>query len=222
MSSSDTYPLWLPKLVFSLSRMVLTISPAPKSLHSTDTSPAVHVKDIFATGSSPLQIQGLQLEFDSPPLYGKNLDWHGYTVHDAANILLRFLLQLPGGVIPLEFHERFCCPMKGWAATVEANSRRSSCTVEPFDHGLAVRTYRALIRELPALNRHLLFYLLDLLHVFEDETKSNNMTAQRLAIIFQPGILSNPQHGSTIAERQLSEDVMSFLIKKEEEFRDDE
>jgi hypothetical protein len=63
---------------------------------------ALEVENIFATGSSPLRIQELQVTFDSPDRYGKSLDWSCCTAHDAANILLRYLLRLPEPVIPLE------------------------------------------------------------------------------------------------------------------------
>jgi hypothetical protein len=37
--------------------------------------------------------------FDIPPLYGSQLDWQGYSIHDAANVLRRFLNSLPDPVI---------------------------------------------------------------------------------------------------------------------------
>jgi hypothetical protein len=52
-------------------------------------------------------VAGLQEVFDSPERYGKGLDWSGYTVHDAANVLRRYLNQLPEPIVPLEFYERF-------------------------------------------------------------------------------------------------------------------
>lgn len=41
------------------------------------------------------RINQLQAEFDEPPRYGKDLDWTGYSVHDAASVLRRYLNQMP-------------------------------------------------------------------------------------------------------------------------------
>lgn len=64
------------------------------------------MENVFATGSPPQRIKKLQRTFDGPGdsfRYGKGMPWTGYTVHDAANILLRYLLQLSEPIIPLEF-----------------------------------------------------------------------------------------------------------------------
>ena len=191
----------------------------PEALNTTNRSPATTVEDIFATGSPPLQIQKLQLAFDSPPRYGKGLDWTGYTVHDAANILVRYLLQLPEGVVPLEFYVRFRDPLIGHqAAAVGTKEHGLSCAVDPFDEFATIRTYQALISELPPLNRQLLLYLLDLFAVFASKSDVNKMITSKLAKVFQPGILSHPQHSSFVAERQLSEDVITFLVENQDHF----
>ena len=56
---------------------------------------------------SAKRIKELQIKFDTPPLYGRTLDWTGYSVHDAANILRRYLNHLPDPVIPLKWYEQF-------------------------------------------------------------------------------------------------------------------
>lgn len=44
----------------------------------------------------------LQLAFESPPRYGKQIDWakETYTPHDVASVFRRFLTQMPEPVIP--------------------------------------------------------------------------------------------------------------------------
>lgn len=46
------------------------------------------------------RINQLQALFDEPPRYGKDLDWTGYSVHDAASVLRRYLNQMPVSVHP--------------------------------------------------------------------------------------------------------------------------
>lgn len=49
----------------------------------------------------------LQAIFDTPDGYGLQLDWHGYTVHDASNVMRRFLNYLPEPVITLKYQSAF-------------------------------------------------------------------------------------------------------------------
>jgi hypothetical protein len=49
----------------------------------------------------------LQTIFDTPTTYGLQLDWHGYTVHDASNVMRRFLNYLPEPVITLRYQAQF-------------------------------------------------------------------------------------------------------------------
>lgn len=90
--------------------------------------------------------------------------------------------------------------------------------MESQEHGRVVAAYQQLITELPALNRQLLLYILDLLAVFASKSAVNRMTAQNLAAIFQPGILSHPQHDMAPNEYLLSQDVLIFLIENQDNF----
>lgn len=49
----------------------------------------------------------LQHHFNSSSDFGIGLSWRGYTVHDAANCLRRFLNYLPEPVIPFSLYEPF-------------------------------------------------------------------------------------------------------------------
>lgn len=87
-----------------------------------------------------------------------------------------------------------------------------------FDVDKAIVTYQQLITELPPLNRQLLLYILDLLAVFASKSDENRMTAVNLAAIFQPGMLSHPEHDMAPAEYRLSQDVLIFLIENQDHF----
>ncbi|KAF7714646.1 Uncharacterized protein PECH_007194 [Penicillium ucsense] len=177
---------------------------------------ATDVEGIFRLSGSAKRIKDLQEIFDSPERYGKGLDWSGYTVHDAANVLRRYLNQLPEPIVPLEFYERFREPLRIY-------QRQAQDQVEPleatqFDHAKAVETYQRLIVELPPLNKQLLLYILDLLAVFASKSDQNRMTSANLSAIFQPGLLSHPQHDMSPEEYKLSQDVLIFLIENQDHF----
>jgi hypothetical protein len=176
------------------------------------------VEGIFRLAGSEKRIKELKVAFDSPDRYGKGLDWTGYTVHDAANILRRYFNQLPEPIIPLEFYERFRDPLKNHQAQAVGIMDAQSPTIGDFDQDAAIRIYQALITELPPLNRQLLLYILDLLAVFASKSDLNKMTTANLAAIFQPGLLSHPQHDMAPQEYRLSQDVLIFLIENQDCF----
>jgi len=69
-----------------------------------------------------------------------------------------------------------------------------------------------LIAKLPRENQHLLLYILDLLAVFSSKSRQNLMPSKNLASIFQPGILSHPDHDMDPDQYKLSQEVLGFLI----------
>lgn len=179
---------------------------------------ATDVEGIFRLAGSEKRIKELKIAFDSPDRYGKGLDWTGYTVHDAANILRRYFNQLPEPIIPLEFYERFREPLRNHQAQAVGAMDAQSPTIGEFDQEGAIRIFQALITELPPLNRQLLLYILDLLAVFASKSDLNKMTTPNLAAIFQPGLLSHPQHDMAPQEYRLSQDVLIFLIENQDSF----
>lgn len=80
---------------------------------------AADVEGIFRVSGSSRRIKDLQAIFSSPPTYGKNLDWTGFNVHDAANVLRRYLNNLPEPIIPLEFYDKFREPLLASPLIVE-------------------------------------------------------------------------------------------------------
>ncbi|WEW57341.1 GTPase activating protein (GAP) for Rho1p [Emydomyces testavorans] len=179
---------------------------------------ATDVEGIFRLSGSAKRIKDLQEIFNSPDRYGKGLDWTGYTVHDAANVLRRYLNQLPEPIVPLRFYERFRDPLQNHRVQKQTNEEDGSDTTETFSREEAVVAYQQLIKELPPLNRQLLLYILDLLTVFASKSDFNRMTAANLAAIFQPGLLSHPSHDMSPEEYRLSQDVLVFLIENQDNF----
>jgi hypothetical protein len=178
---------------------------------------ATHIEGIFRLSGSEKRIKELKTVFDSPDRYGKGLVWDGYTVHDAANVLRRYLNDLPEPVVPLDLYEKFREPLRG-ATRQAAGDAEGPQFVENFDINGAIARYQQLITELPPLNRQLLLYLLDLLAVFAAKSDENRMNSQNLAAIFQPGMLSHPAHAMAPEEYRLNQCVIIFLIENQDHF----
>lgn len=179
---------------------------------------ATDVEGIFRIAGSTRRIKELQGIFDSPDRYGKGLDWTGYNVHDAANILRRYLNQLPQPIIPLDFYEKFRNPLRSHQTQAVGDMEVQAQDDGDFDHENAIATYQQLITELPPLNRQLLLYILDLLSVFASKSDVNRMPSANLSAIFQPGVLSHPSHDMSPPEYRLSQDVLIFLIDNQDSF----
>jgi hypothetical protein len=179
---------------------------------------ATDVEGIFRLSGSEKRIKELRNAFNSPDRYGKGLDWTGYTVHDAANILRRYFNQLPEPIIPLEFYDHFRNPIRNHQSQAVGPMEGQSPSEGDFSVGEAIITYQGLIKQLPPLNRQLLLYILDLLAVFASKADQNKMTTPNLAAIFQPGILSHPTHDMAPSEYRLSQDVLIFLIEHQDHF----
>lgn len=138
-------------------------------------------------------------------------------MHDAANVLRRYLNQLPEPIVPLDLYERFREPLRGHTMQAVGDTEGPQLP-DSFDVGKAIATYQQLITELPPLNRQLLLYILDLLAVFASKSDENRMNSQNLAAIFQPGMLSHPAHDMAPVEYRLSQDVIIFLIENQDHF----
>ncbi|ORZ00026.1 Rho GTPase activation protein [Lobosporangium transversale] len=156
---------------------------------------ATKARGIFRVSGSAKRVSELQLIFDTPPKYGSQLDWTGYTIHDASNVFRRYLNHLPDPVIPLEFYERF--------RDVHRNLT---------DEEEQIAAYQELISKLPPPHSCLLMYLLDLLALFAYHSEDNLMDSKNLASVFQPGVISHPNHAMSPGEYMTSAAVLKFLI----------
>lgn len=178
---------------------------------------ATTVEGIFRLNGSEKRIKELKHIFDSPDRYGKGLSWDGYTVHDAANVLRRYLNDLPEPVVPLDLYEQFREPLRG-ATKNAVGDAEGPQFLDDFDVDAAIVRYQQLIKDLPPLNRQLLLYILDLLAVFAAKAEENRMNSQNLAAIFQPGMLSHPMHAMAPEEYRLNQCVLIFLIENQDHF----
>ncbi|KAI9032928.1 hypothetical protein CLU79DRAFT_728803 [Phycomyces nitens] len=159
---------------------------------------ALHTVGVFRLSGSSRRIQVLQDIFDKPSTsYGAHIDWHGFTVHDIATLLRRYLNHLPNPVITHEYYKPFCDIMHN--RTYTTTDQR-------------ITAFRSLIRKLPLAHQHLLLYLLDMLNVFAQNSCVNRMDASNLAAMFCPAILSHPSQNTPISY-VVSQRVIEFLIE---------
>ncbi|KAG5519675.1 hypothetical protein PMAC_001831 [Pneumocystis sp. 'macacae'] len=163
---------------------------------------AKSVEGIFRLNGSAKRCKELQTIFDSQPKYGRDINWDNFTVHDAASVLRRYLNYLPEPIIPHKFYQAFRKPLRN----------------EFYNEEEVILTYKELIASLPPMNQQLLLYILDLLAFFSSKSDENLMTISNLSSVFQPGILSHPEHDMSPKEYYLSQSVIVFLISHQNYF----
>ncbi|KAI0322114.1 Rho GTPase activation protein [Amylostereum chailletii] len=165
---------------------------------------ATEVEGTFRVNGSTKRMRELQAIFETPPRYGKSIDWkkENYTTHDVASVFRRYLTQMPEPVIPHDMYFEF----------------RDAIAKKPYNQDEVIAKYKALIGSMHRSNQYLLLYVLDLLSVFARKSDKNLMTAQNLAVIFQPGLISHPTHELQPTEHQLSQEVLEFLIEHQDWF----
>ena len=176
----------------------------------------IKAKGIFAVTGSPVRIQKLQTAFETPPYYGQYLQWSTCSFLDASSILLRYLLQLPEPIVPHAFYWKFRAPILAlFGSNVEIDyacySKFAAGKGDPAATNV-VNEYLSLIAELPPLRRHVLLYIIDLLALICDHSDTNDMDIARVAAIFQPAILSVPEHRLVLRETMHAQVVVGFLI----------
>ncbi|OAV98322.1 hypothetical protein PTTG_25745 [Puccinia triticina 1-1 BBBD Race 1] len=164
------------------------------------------VEGIFRISGSTKRMKELQAIFEETPFYGKDLDWRSshsslnqnplqppqidndnhslddfqkpyFSIHDAANVLRRYLMCLPEPLISQPMYE----DLKGVLAKFEGDQPKQ------------IKLFKSLISTLSPSGQYLLLYLLDLLAVFANRCDKNLMTANNLAVVFQPALCpANP------------------------------
>ncbi|KAI7949331.1 hypothetical protein MJO28_008152 [Puccinia striiformis f. sp. tritici] len=156
-----------------------------------------HIEGIFRISGSTKRMKELQAIFDDPPFYGKDLDWKSnpnhspdqhdtlesdlkpyFTIHDAANVLRRYLMCLPEPLISQSMYEDLKDVLKKFEA----------------DKPKQIKLFKSLLStSIKPSTQYLLLYLLDLLSVFANRSDQNLMTANNLAVVFQPALCpANP------------------------------
>jgi hypothetical protein len=154
------------------------------------------------TCCSAKRIGQLQQIFNTAPDYGRQLDWKGYSVHDAANVLRRYLNYLPEPVITHNLYQPF----------------RNVISIDLSEQE-KVAQFQTLIEQLPERHQYLLFYLLDLLSLFSQNVHITKMDTFNLASVFTPGILLNPEHAMNPAQYKTSQKVVQFLVEHQHCFK---
>jgi hypothetical protein len=125
----------------------------------------------------------------------------GYTVYDAAGVLLRFLKSLPEPVIPLASYEGFKTTLGPFVSP--------NFALDEAREGECASRAKELCAALPPPNRDLLFYLLDLMSVISNHSAVNCMTAERLAAAFQPSLLSGPP---SVMDEEAYNEAMEIVV----------
>ncbi|KAK9471718.1 uncharacterized protein V1510DRAFT_407681 [Dipodascopsis tothii] len=164
---------------------------------------AQSVEGIFRLSGSVRRIRELQQIFATPPQFGDGIDWTNYTVHDASNVLRRYLNKLPEPIIPLEDYADFRAPFTGPTLPKKRE---------------IINTLQRLIWTMPVPRKQLLIYLLDLLDMFAHNSRRNLMPVANLAAIFQPCMLTHPDHALSPEEYRVSQDCVAFLIEYRSHF----
>ncbi|KAI7888286.1 Rho GTPase activation protein [Mucor mucedo] len=162
----------------------------------------LYTEGVFRMSGSAKRIGQLQQIFNTPPDYGRQLDWKGYSIHDAANVLRRFLNYLPEPVIVNHLYQPF-------RNVVLLNISEEEKVVQ----------FQNLIEQLPEPHQYLLFYLLDLLSFFSQNVHITKMDTFNLASVFTPGILLDPEHALNPAQYKTSQKVVQFLVEHQHCFK---
>ncbi|KAL7331249.1 GTPase activating protein (GAP) for Rho1p [Mucor circinelloides] len=164
----------------------------------------LYTEGVFRMSGSAKRIGQLQQIFNTAPDYGRQLDWKGFSVHDAANVLRRFLNYLPEPVIVHQLYQPF---------------RDVVTSTTPSTEDEKVVQFQNLIEQLPEHHQYLLFYLLDLLSLFSQNVQITKMDTFNLASVFTPGILLNPEHALNPTQYKTSQKVVQFLVEHQHCFK---
>ncbi|KAF7724350.1 hypothetical protein EC973_001138 [Apophysomyces ossiformis] len=166
------------------------------------SNPGLATLGLFRLCGNCKRVRLLQTIFDTPDTYGSQLDWRGYSVHDAASVMRRFLNHLPQPVITHEYYQAFKDTMKTPFPNLETK----------------IQAYQKLIDGLPAAHQYLLLYLLDMLAFFASVSHKTRMELRCLAAIFTPGMLYHPKDERDPKSYDESKRVLEFLIQHQEKF----
>ena len=153
----------------------------------------------------------LQRAFEEPSSYGKDLDLTGYSLPDAAGVLLRYLNGLPQPLIPIASYEQACQESSYFVETWNANNDSAAASVA---------SSRILTKKIPLPQYHLLLYMLEFLAGLESNSRNNGMNAMTLSNIFQPCLLRDATRDKEIAGKRSAQNVVASLIKNQEKFND--
>lgn len=185
---------------------------------------ALNVEGIFRLSGSNKRVKHLQMIFSTPPDYGAKIDWDGYTVHDAASLLRRYLSSLSEPLIPFNLYQSFRNPLlekKELYQYLKEKDNKNASHNKPDKKQRKIivsqrrellNEYAQLFKQLPPIQHRVLFYLVDMLAMFNLRSDNNRMPAKNLAAIFQPSILFHPDHDMNPDEYASNSLVIEFMI----------
>ncbi|KAJ8659590.1 hypothetical protein O0I10_004568 [Lichtheimia ornata] len=161
------------------------------------------VEGVFRISGSSKRIGMLQTVFDESEDFGAKFKWEGdFTVHDAANVMRRFLNHLPEPVITLDHYRAFKNTMNDEFPSLDAK----------------IQAFQNLILSLPLVHQYLLLYIMDMLGLFSMTKDKTRMDVSALAAVFAPGVLSHPDDELNPAGYKESQRVLEFLIEHQQRF----
>lgn len=169
------------------------------------TAPNIFGGEMAAGGDCMARVARLKEAFSTAPYYGEgNIDWERYSVYDAAELIVMFLLQLRKPLISETVAKRWIALSKQATLPGSMGMRLDEC-IDFWDEALlGVR----------GAARSLFKFLLNLLGDIADAADVNDMTAERLA----SRMLNPLMH---LSAAKYTTDFMlglAFLIRKRSEY----
>lgn len=162
----------------------------------------VETPHLFGPEGDSARVQQLKAIFSAPSTsYGKDLDWAHFTVHDAADLILLFLTELPQPVVSESVAKR-------WISM----SRQATIRSARLDQGLDF--WEEAMMGIRGPSRSLFKLLLGLWGDVAEAASTNEMTAERLAArVVRP--LMHAGSSRRYTDYLLG---LSFLIRKRSEY----
>lgn len=121
--------------------------------------------------------------------YGLNIDWTGYSVHDAANLMSRYLNRLPQPIIILEYQNSFKNILGNIYTLFHLSISSLSLSSSDLDFpnlSSKIDGFQKLIEKLPTVHQYVLLYILDILYLFSLYYQHTRMDISSLATTFTP------------------------------------
>ncbi|KAK3985085.1 putative GTPase-activating protein [Cladorrhinum sp. PSN332] len=167
----------------------------------------IEVPHLFGQDGDVFRVGDLKDIFNSPTTgYGKQLDWSDFTVHDAADLILLYLSELPKALIPDSLAKR-------WAKLSKQATVSSGGLAMRLDQGIDF--WEEALMGIKGPERALFKLLLSLWADIAEFSGENQMTAERLA----ERVLRPLLH--TIKGEKGETDFMlglAFMIRKRSEY----
>jgi hypothetical protein len=165
----------------------------------------VETPHLFGIQGDQKRVAQLKEIFSSPETsYGKELDWSQFTVHDAADLILLFLSELPKPLVSGSIGKR-------WIALSRQATVRGSLAIR-LDQGIDF--WEEALLGIHGRDRDLLKLLLNLWADVTEAAELNDMTAERLA-----SRVINPLMHLTATQRNQTDFVLglAFIIRRRSE-----